>query len=476
MMNKLIWALCAVVLSASMFTGGIAAGRAMEAKKTDATAETGVPEPEADTAEQDNTYYVEQQNFLDATTCGEETEQWVRTLWNNMEVEAYWDEAVYMLYENSMLETIKSAIADGYAGIYLSDAETNRMLTVSLTGDENAVCLVHFRNCNAVTGLQYSEQEIKFFKTELFASSYCGAFEIWTVNDTQKMLIHEKGNILNEKLIKEYEIGITDAYENMELITLWGLRDEADYTTFTGNFGDDGISDVQLALEPDAYDTSSVTEGYVPYVYAENKAGAYVYCLLPEDMDTDGLVFPVSCLGLYGWTDITEYKEYHTAQASEEALPEPIEDQAENASETAETQIENTSETTEAQTESASEAMENPAADSAEQLKQYFKDRFYVLNKIVVETPAPVTTPKPSSPTPPAATPAPAVTTPAPDPTPAEPPQNEDNDDGGGSSDDSGNDGGGSDNGSSDDNSGDSGSSGGDSGSDADIEWSDDML
>lgn len=242
--------------------------------------------------------------------------QAAETLTENLTQDDTVGEAIQALTGEEWFRTLMPKLREGQRSYYL-DGDGELYFQVGYGADGAEVTKVWYTAGGRSVFLQNTENTLKIVicTGDAIASYY---LDVGTGSITR-----EQGTIKNDVLTGEYTCDIYSGENSADLFSLWNSRGELEYTTYQGEFDDEGKT---LLEQPSEAELKKLLEGS-----GYQKAVLYAYdastgrCLW-QGMDSDAAVESYSFGGvMLGLQSVPEYSAYEAQPMAEQNAEESVE-------------------------------------------------------------------------------------------------------------------------------------------------------
>lgn len=234
-----------------------------------------------------------------------------QTMLQNLELAEYLDESVNLISNDSWITTMMPKLYEGKRNYFLQQ-DGRAALTIQVGYDEKGAAysnVWYLAGDNQVTQLQYKDDTVELLQTTLTEGTYDGAFEAWLVDGATGNVRHEQGTFAKGIYTGDYTAAIHLGEEAGDLFALWSNREGMEYTTFTGNFDEQGRTTVE---QPTADNQEKLIEGTdkagcVVYAYDENEKKC-LFLGLEEGQEAAEYSFDLTAMGIEAYPAFTAYE------------------------------------------------------------------------------------------------------------------------------------------------------------------------
>lgn len=245
------------------------------------------------------------------------------SLQNNMSVETYNKEAVAVL-GGEWFNIMMPKLGEGRRNYYLEEEQYTFYCEVGYSGTGIPYTKAWYLTANnSIVYLSYEKGVVQLITSGYENGNYNGGFTSW-ICSSAGLVYNETGTFSNGILVGDYTVNYSAFEEEIpDLFTMFSTKDILEYTSYKGNFGDNGIS----AMEQPAKDKHSVvsggdgTEQYVVYAYTED-GNNYLFINIAEDAAAEAYVFDTTFLNI---SVLPEFERYIPIDAESLIIPgEPV--------------------------------------------------------------------------------------------------------------------------------------------------------
>ena len=242
--------------------------------------------------------------------------QAAETLTENLTQDDTVGEAIQALTGEEWFDTLMPKLREGQRSYYL-DGDGELYFQVGYGADGAEVTKVWYTAGGRSIFLQNTENTLKivFCTGDAIASYYLDA--------GTGSITREQGTMKNDVLTGEYTCDIFSGENGVDLSSLWNSRGELEYTTYQGEFDDEGKT---LLEQPGEAELKKLLEGS-----GYQKAVLYAYdastgrCLW-QGLDSDAAVESYSFGGdVLGLQSVPEYTPYEAQPMAEQNVEETVE-------------------------------------------------------------------------------------------------------------------------------------------------------
>lgn len=249
----------------------------------------------------------------------------------NLELEEYLGESIQLIGTEEWFQTMDGEYTlekDGTPLLIVQTGTTQKgekFSKVSYLGEETKV-------------LRKKGEMVQLLRTGMVDGKYQGPFESWTLDGDTGDIYYEKGTLGNGVLTGDYTISIHEGTEGSEVYSLWSHKEGMKYTTYNGQFNEQGISTLK---QPNAEKLKALikdTEYTSCIVYAID-VNDCLFWGLKEGENPESFVFGIEKLG---WDELEYQRERGTLPRDKEVTKpntqKPIQQQPQQNSGQQETQ------------------------------------------------------------------------------------------------------------------------------------------
>ena len=242
--------------------------------------------------------------------------QTAETLTENLTQDDTVGEAIQALTGEEWFRTLMPKLREGQRSYYL-DGDGELYFQVGYGADGAEVTKVWYTAGGRSIFLQNTENTLKIVicTGDAIASYYLDA--------GTGSITREQGTMKNDVLTGEYTCDISSGENGVDLASLWNSRGELEYTTYQGEFDDEGKT---LLEQPGEAELKKLLEGS-----GYQKAVLYAYdastgrCLW-QGLDSDAAVESYSFGGdMLGLQSVPEYTPYEAQPMTEQDVEETVE-------------------------------------------------------------------------------------------------------------------------------------------------------
>ena len=242
--------------------------------------------------------------------------QTAETLTENLTQDDTVGEAIQALTGEEWFRTLMPKLREGQRSYYL-DGDGELYFQVGYGADGAEVTKVWYTAGGRSIFLQNTENTLKIVicTGDAIASYYLDA--------GTGSITREQGTMKNDVLTGEYTCDISSGENGVDLSSLWNSRGELEYTTYQGEFDDEGKT---LLEQPGEAELKKLLEGS-----GYQKAVLYAYdastgrCLW-QGLDSDATVESYSFGGaMLGLQSVPEYTPYEAQPMAEQNVEETVE-------------------------------------------------------------------------------------------------------------------------------------------------------
>ena len=242
--------------------------------------------------------------------------QTAETLTENLTQDDTVGEAIQALTGEEWFDTLMPKLREGQRSYYL-DGDGELYFQVGYGADGAEVTKVWYTAGGRSIFLQNTENTLKIVicTGDAIASYYLDA--------GTGSITREQGTMKNDVLTGEYTCDISSGENGVDLSSLWNSRGELEYTTYQGEFDDEGKT---LLEQPGEAELKKLLEGS-----GYQKAVLYAYdastgrCLW-QGLDSDAAVESYSFGGdMLGLQSVPEYTPYEAQPMAEQNVEETVE-------------------------------------------------------------------------------------------------------------------------------------------------------
>ncbi len=153
----------------------------------------------------------------------------------NLELEEYLGESIQLIGTEEWFQTME--------GDYSLEKDGQPLLTVQagITQKGEKFSKVYYFG-EETKVLRKEGEVVQLLRTRMVDGNYQGDFESWTLDGGTGDIYHEKGTFGNGVLTGDYTISIHEGTEGSEVYSLWSNKEGMKYTTYKGQFNEQGIS------------------------------------------------------------------------------------------------------------------------------------------------------------------------------------------------------------------------------------------
>lgn len=243
-------------------------------------------------------------------------QEMVSRLQQNLDFEEYLNEAVGLLMNPDWISVMMPKLQQGHRNYYLT-AENGNTLVVEAgydTAGQATSQVWYLTSQDQVRWIGQTSDSLQMMTTTQTNGKYHGAFDSWLVMASSGDVYHETGTFTQGVLTGDYTAQVKFGSNSLDLFSAWGTKADMEFTDYTGNFGEDGITTVE---QPKS--TSKVTNGgngedsYI--VYAYNKAKSK-FLFLNTKEEPSAFVFQAEAMGLQSCPSYTPYEPTQDSETS----------------------------------------------------------------------------------------------------------------------------------------------------------------
>lgn len=249
--------------------------------------------------------------------------QAAETLTENLTQDDTVGEAIQALTGEEWFHTLMPKLREGQRSYYL-DGDGELYFQVGYGADGSEVTKVWYTAGGRSIFLQNTENTLKIVicTGDAIASYYLDA--------GTGSITREQGTMKNDVLTGEYTCDISSGENGVDLSSLWNSRGELEYTTYQGEFDDEGKT---LLKQPGEAELKKLLEGSgyqkaVLYAY-DASTGRCLWQGLDSDAAVESYSFGGDMLGLQSVPEYTPYEAQPMAEQNVEETAEGEEDSIE---------------------------------------------------------------------------------------------------------------------------------------------------
>lgn len=237
---------------------------------------------------------------VNAQEEGTALQQQAELLMQNLDIPEYRNEAASVIYSQDWFQIMMPKLKEGKRNYYYETQGADGVMVWStgydLTG--RTYTNVWYRHGEEMVILRQTPESIQMVTTGFSNGKYQGAFESWLCVAASGDVRHETGTFTDGLVTGAFSASVHSGTEPLDLIALWATRLQMDFTVYTGNFDENGVTTLEQP-DSDRRDTKSGgQEGkeQVIYAYTEDESG-YLFLNVNEGTAASDQVFTAQLLG-----------------------------------------------------------------------------------------------------------------------------------------------------------------------------------
>lgn len=217
----------------------------------------------------------------------------------NLELEEYLGESINLISTDEWFDTMMPKLYEGSRSYFLQrNGETVLLVQAGYDQTGEPFSDVWYLG-DTVKVLRHSNNAVQLLISGMEDGVYQGAFESWLCDGNTGDIYHETGTFANGVLTGDYTMAIHDGSEASEVFSLWSNKEGMEYTTYTGNFDEQGVTTLE---QPAAKKIASLIKNTdystcVVYAYDENNSRNCLFEGVGEDVDTATYTFGIEAMG-----------------------------------------------------------------------------------------------------------------------------------------------------------------------------------
>lgn len=238
-----------------------------------------------------------QQLTVNAEEESEEIRSEFQRLADNLVTEENLNESVAMLVAPEWFPMVMPKLKEGNRNYYWkTEGGDTLFVQAGYTSGGQAFSKVWYTGSeNQLTFLHYEAGMVQSVKTMLENGVCTGSFDSWVCDSASGSTLHETGTFQDGVCVGAYNAQAAFKDANSDPFAFWQGREQLDLTTYTGDFGTDGVTTV---------DQPKTDKKIVAYAYNEKKTN---YLYISTEEDAKKAVFRSEMFGVSACPEFQEY-------------------------------------------------------------------------------------------------------------------------------------------------------------------------
>ena len=257
--------------------------------------------------EQDEEAYAALQNLTVNAQEEEAMAEQLDLLIQNLDIPEYANESISMLFAEEWFEAMGPKLSQGKRSYYRENGNTTLYLEVGYDEQNQKCTSIWKQTGEELLVIQQTPNTLQSVTTGVQDGKYEGAFEAWICVASTGDVFYETGTYEAGVCVGDYTAKVKWGKAEADIMSLWMMKEDMDFTTYTGKFGTDGITTMKQSSESEQKVTAGGSGEGKAVIYAYDASGKK-YLFMDVAGKATEYIFTNQTMGLKDYPSFEKYE------------------------------------------------------------------------------------------------------------------------------------------------------------------------